>query len=85
MRLLVAAFENDTCDVLKLGTDAEHALDTALFFGDGEEGKEVDYLVHEFDIRASAGVLGVLGVLEDVGEECDECRDGEVEYQPKII
>lgn len=79
MRLLVAAFENDTRDELKLGTDTEHALDTALFLGYREKGQEVDYLVHEFDIRASAGVLRV---LEDVGEECDECRDGEVEYQP---
>lgn len=79
MRLLVAAFENDTSNVLKFCTDTEHTLDTALFFGDGEKGEKVDDLVHEFNIRASAGVLGV---LKDVGEEGDKCRDREIEYQP---
>ncbi len=69
MILLVGFIENDFSNAFKFGTDAEHAFDAALLFGHAEEGQEIDHLVHEFDIGASAGILGV---LQDVGEQGDK-------------
>ena len=50
-----------------------------MLFGYAEKGEKVYYLIHEFDIRASTSILGV---LQDIGEERDKRGHGEVEYQP---
>ena len=47
MTLLVATLENNPCDAFELLADAKHALNTALFFSNSKERKEVDDLVHE--------------------------------------
>ena len=60
MVFLIGFIEDDLGDSFEFGTDTQHTFNATLFFGYAEEGEEVDYLIHEFDIRASTSILGVL-------------------------
>ncbi len=53
-----------------------------MFLRYAEEREKVDHLVHKFDIGASACILRI---LQDIGEESDEGRYREVEYQPLML
>ena len=47
---LVAPLEDNAGDAFKFCAYAEHTLNAALLFSDGKQGKEVDNLIHEFDV-----------------------------------
>ena len=78
----VRFIEDAACYALEFGGDAKHAFHAALFLGHGEEGEEIDDLVHQFYVGAGTGVVRV---LEDVGEEGNEGGDRIVENEPKKI
>ena len=67
--------QHDAGNAFECRAYAEHALYTALLFGDREQGEKVHDLVHEFDVGASSRVIWI---LENIGEESYKSRDGEV-------
>ena len=67
--------QHDAGNAFECGADAEHALYTALLFGDGEEREEIHNLIHEFHVGAGPRVIWI---LENVGEESYKSRDREV-------
>ena len=66
MRIFLASFKNDLRNSFKLGANAEHPLNTALFFSHRKEGKKIDNLIHQFDIRPCPNILWV---LQNIGKK----------------